>query len=94
MIVPAIAAMTIAIATTMIANSLQQDMFYDKRHSPEAQEWYFRLMNDPNYFEKWRYIDTISDYNSIIEEFVKLYQQTPITDRYASARILNGMKQV
>ena len=41
-------------------------MFYDKRHSPEAQEWHFRLMNDPKQFEKERYIDTINVYRSII----------------------------
>jgi hypothetical protein len=32
-------------------------------------------MKDPEYFEKWRYIDTISDYNSIIEGLQKLYDQ-------------------
>jgi hypothetical protein len=24
-------------------------------HRTEAQEWCFRLMNDPDEFEKWRY---------------------------------------
>ena len=62
-------------------------------HSSEAQEWYFRLMNDPDQFEKERYIDTINVYNSIIEEFQKLYEQTPMTDHFARARILSGMKQ-
>jgi hypothetical protein len=33
------------------------------------------------------------EYNSIIEEFEKLYEQTPSTQRYARAGILNGMKQ-
>ena len=32
----------------------------------ESQEWCFRLMNDSEQFEKWRYIDTINDYNNII----------------------------
>jgi hypothetical protein len=50
-------------------------------------------MNDPEYFEKWRYIDTINVYNSIIEEFQKLYDNTSVTDRFARARILTGMKQ-
>ena len=68
-------------------------MFYDKRHSPEVQEWCFRLMNDPEYFEKWRFKDTINDYNSIIEEFQKLYEQTPVTQRYAHARIQSGLKK-
>jgi hypothetical protein len=51
------------------------------------------MMNDPEYFEKFRYIDTINDYNMIIEEFQKSYEQTPVTQRYARARILSGMKQ-
>jgi hypothetical protein len=69
------------------------DMFYDKRHSPEVQEWCYRMMNDPEYFEKWRFKDTINDYNSIIEEFEKLYEQTAATDRTARARILSGLKK-
>ena len=52
-----------------------------KRHYSEAQEWYFRLINDPNQFEKERFIDSINVYNSIIEEFQKLYKKTPATDR-------------
>jgi hypothetical protein len=68
-------------------------MFYDKRHSPEVQEWYYRLMNDPEYFEKWRFKDTINDYNSIIAEFQKLNEQTPITQRYTRARILSGLNK-
>ena len=51
------------------------------------------MMNDPEYFEKWRYIDTINDYNSIIAEFQKLHEQTPVTQRYARARILSGLKK-
>jgi hypothetical protein len=50
-------------------------------------------MNDPEYFEKWRYIDTINDYNSIIAEFQKLYEQTPVTQRYTRARIQSEMKE-
>ena len=49
-------------------------------------------MNDPEYFEKWRYTHTINDYNNlIIEEFQKLYDKTPATDRFARARILSGL---
>ena len=68
-------------------------MFYDKRHSPEVQEWCYHMMNDPEYFEKFQYIDTINDYNSIIEELQKLYEQTPVTQRYAHARILSGLNK-
>ena len=64
-----------------------------KPHRTEVKEWCFRLMNDPEYFEKWRYIDTINYYNNIIEEFEKLYEQTPTTDHFIRAQILNGIKQ-
>lgn len=29
------------------------------------------LMNDPEYFEKFRNIDTINDYNLVVEEYQK-----------------------
>jgi hypothetical protein len=61
------------------------------RQRTEAQEWYFRLINDPEYFERWRYIYTINDYSSLIEEFQKLYDQTYITDRSARTRTLSGL---
>jgi hypothetical protein len=64
-----------------------------KRHRSEAEEWHFRLMNDPKQFEKERYIDSINVYNSIIEEFQKLYHKTPATDHLTRAKILNRMKQ-
>jgi lipopolysaccharide biosynthesis protein len=44
-------------------------------------------------WEKFRYIDTIDDYTKIIEEFQKLYEQTPTTQRYTRARIISGIKQ-
>jgi hypothetical protein len=65
----------------------------EKRHRTEAQEWYFRLVNDPEYFEKWRYKDAINDYNNLIVEFQKLYEQTPTSDRFIRARILSGLKK-
>ena len=34
----------------------------------EVQEWCYRMMNDHEYFEKWRFKDTINDYNSIIKD--------------------------
>jgi hypothetical protein len=64
-----------------------------KLHSSDVQEWCFRLMNDPEYFEKERFIDTINDYSNIIAEFQKLYEQTPATQRYARARIQSGMRK-
>ena len=44
-------------------------------------------------WEKFRYLDTIRDYTMIIDEFQKSYEQTPVTQRYARARILSGMKR-
>ena len=64
-----------------------------RRHRSEAEEWCFRLMNDPEYFERWRYTDTVNDYNNIIEEFQKLYDQTPVLDRFMRARIQSGMRK-
>jgi hypothetical protein len=64
-----------------------------KRHNPEIHEWCYRMINDPDYWEEWRYIDTIDDYNMIIDEFQKSYEQTPVTQRYTRARILSGMKR-
>jgi hypothetical protein len=57
-------------------------MFYDKRHSHEVQEWCSRMMNDHEYFEKRRFKDTINDYNSIAQKLQKLYEQTPVTNRF------------
>ena len=64
-----------------------------KRHRSEAEEWSFRLMNDPEQFEKWRYIDTINEYNILIAEFQKLYDNTPTTNHFMRARIQSGMKK-
>jgi hypothetical protein len=69
------------------------DMFYDKRHSPEVQEWVYRMMNDPYEFEKFLYIDSINDYKSVIEECQKLYDNTPPSDRFIRARSVSTMKR-
>jgi len=69
-------------------------MFYDnKRHSPEVQEWCYRMMNDPNQWEKFRYIDAINDYNLIIEKCQKLYDDTPVTNHFIHVRSLSTMKR-
>ena len=47
-------------------------MFYDKRHDPKVHEWYFRMMNDPDKWEKFRYTDAIYDYKNIVAELEKL----------------------
>ena len=48
-------------------------------------------MNDPKQYEKERFIDSINVFNSIIEEFQKMYEQTPAADRLARDEILDGM---
>jgi hypothetical protein len=69
---------------------------HDKRHIPEVQvrEWCYRMMNDPVYFEQWRFKDTIDDYNMVIGECQKLYYNTPatVTNRFIRARSLSTMK--
>jgi hypothetical protein len=44
-------------------------------------------MNDPEYFEKERFIDSIN------EEFQKLHEKTPASDRLTRVKILDGMEQ-
>ena len=69
-------------------------MFYhkDKWHDPEVAEWVYRLMNDPEYYEQWRYKDAIDDYKSVIEHSQKLYNQTPVTNRIMRVRCLSNMR--
>jgi rubrerythrin len=63
-----------------------------KRHLSEAEEWYFRLMNDPEQFEKETFIDGIDDFNSIIKELQNLYEETPPTDDVLRAEILKQIE--
>jgi hypothetical protein len=51
------------------------------------------MMSDPSQWEKWRYIDAIHDYNSMIEELKKMYEQKPGTNRYIRYRIESEMKE-
>lgn len=41
---------------------------FQHRHDPEAERWYNRMAKDDNW-EKFRYLDVINNYNSIIEQF-------------------------
>jgi hypothetical protein len=58
-----------------------------KQYRTEAQEWYFRLINNP-----MGYVDSINVYNSVIEECQKLYDKTPASDRFTRIRSLDGIK--
>ena len=53
--------------------------------------------NNQQYYSKviciiCRYIDTINDYNILIAEFQKLYEQTPTTNHFIRTRIQSGLK--
>jgi hypothetical protein len=52
----------------------------------EAEEWCFRLMSNPEQFERFRYIDTINDYKTIITVMETHYAYTPVTQDYAKTR--------
>jgi hypothetical protein len=62
-----------------------------KLHRSEAEELYFCLMNDPTQFEKGRYTDSINVYSSIIEDFQKLYESTPIISICSVVTLLSEM---
>jgi hypothetical protein len=57
------------------------------QHDPEVTEWIFGLMNDPEYFEQYRYIDTIAQYQSIIADSQKEYDQTPLQDQHTRHKL-------
>ena len=59
----------------------------------EVQKWYFRLMNDPEQFEKEAFIDGINTMNRVINEFQKMYEGTSATDHILRMKILKGMEQ-
>jgi hypothetical protein len=64
-----------------------------KRRLSEVQKWYFRLMNDPEQFEKEAFIDGINTMKRVINEFQKMYEGTSATDHILRMKILNGMEQ-
>ena len=59
----------------------------------EVEEWFFRIINNSDTFEKLRFIDAIDDYTTMIDELEKLLEQTPATDRNTRARIQSGIEQ-
>ena len=52
-----------------------------KRHNPEVHEWCYRMINDPESWEKFRFKNAIYDYENIIAECRKLHEQTPATTK-------------
>ena len=65
----------------------------DKHHDPEVAEWMYRLMNDPEYYEQWRYKEVIDDYHMIIQECQKVFDNTPVTNRLTRATCLSTIKR-
>jgi hypothetical protein len=54
------------------------------------------MINDPEYFEQWRFKDTIDEYNMIIGECQKQYDNTPATtteNLFIRATSLSTMKR-
>jgi hypothetical protein len=63
-----------------------------RRYDSEAEEWHFHLMKgDDKQFEQWRFIDSINNYNNLIEQFQKMYDETPASDRFMRAEIQSGI---
>jgi hypothetical protein len=68
-------------------------MQYKKLHRSEAEEWYFRLMNDPEQYEKETFVDHINEINFIIKEFQKLHERPPVTDQLFRAKVLKQIER-
>jgi hypothetical protein len=68
-------------------------MFFDKRHSPATQDLYFRLLSDPDYFAKFRYLDAIDDYNSIIRDCQELLELTPLSDYHTREKLVYVLQE-
>ena len=63
-----------------------------RRLRKEAEEWHFRLMNDPQQFEKEAFIDRIKEINFAITEFRKLYEKAAVTDNLFRAKVLKEIE--
>ena len=69
-------------------------MLDDKRRlQKEAEGWHFRLMNDPQQFEKEAFIDRIKEINFAIKEFRKLYEKVPVTNHLFRAKVLREIER-
>jgi hypothetical protein len=65
----------------------------DKWHDPDVATWMYRLMNDPEYYERWFYKDAMDDYNMIIAECQKMYDMTPVPSRLVRSRLRSTIKR-
>jgi hypothetical protein len=62
-------------------------------HDPDVAEWLYRMMNDPDYYEQSRFKDTIDEYNNLIAESQKHYEQTPITNLFMRAKFKSVIRE-
>jgi len=66
---------------------------HHQEHDEEAERFVYKLTSDLDYFEQFFYKDVINDYNNIIEQLQKQYEQTPASDYFMRARIQSGLEQ-
>ena len=52
-----------------------------------------RLLTDPEFFERWMYLDNIEQIQEIMEEMHKQYMQTPTLDVFNRAKIMLGLQK-
>jgi hypothetical protein len=59
----------------------------------EAKKWHFRLINNPQQFEKEAFVDRINEIEFAIKEFQKLYDKAPVTDQLFRAKVLRQIER-
>jgi hypothetical protein len=64
-----------------------------KGHDPDVAKWLYRMMNDPDFYEQWRFLDTIDEYNNLIAESQKHYEQTPLADLFMRAKFQSVIRE-
>ena len=68
-------------------------MLDKRRFQKEAEEWHFRLMNDPQQFEKEAFIDRIKEITFAIKELRELHEKAPVTDYLFRAKVLKEIER-
>ena len=68
-------------------------MLDKRRFQKEAEEWHFRLMNDPQQFEKEAFIDCIKEITFAIKELRELHEKAPVTDYLFRAKVLKEIER-
>ena len=60
-------------------------------HDPEVTKFFYRMAKGG--WEKWRYLDAIHDYQTIVAELEKIYAITPASNVYMCRRILSELQE-